>query len=69
VLGASNGVEVKLPGRRLSLMRVEPKHFDGADQLVQVWGCRLILLPAGRPVSEDTGPELQWPDSKRPVTG
>lgn len=68
VLGASKGVELKFPGRRLSLQRVEPKYFAGADQLIRIWGCRLILKPTGRPVSEEPDPELQWPDSQQPVT-
>ncbi len=67
-LGGSDGVNIELPGRRVSLKRIEPKDFAGADQLVQIWGCRLILKPSGRPVSEEPDPELHWPDSPGPVT-
>lgn len=67
-LGASKGMEIKLPGRLLTLKRVEPKHFHGADQLIQIWGCRLILKPTGRPVSEESDPELLWPDSTHSFT-
>ena len=67
-LGQSEGVNLDLPGRRLSLKRIEPSHFGGADQLVQIWGCRLILRPAGRPVSDEAEPLLLWPDLPGPIT-
>ncbi len=68
VLGTSEGVDAALPGRRLSLRRLEPRDFGGADQLVQIWGCRLILKPTGRPVSEEPDPVLHWPDLPSPIT-
>jgi hypothetical protein len=67
-LGDLDSVEVKLPGRLLNLQRVKTCHFEGADQLVQIWGCRLILKPSGRPVSEEAEPELKWPDLPQIVT-
>lgn len=60
-LQGSEAEEYKLPGRRLLLKRVSPELFNGANQLLQVWGCRLILKPEGRPITEESDPLLRWP--------
>ena len=67
-LGSKEAVDMTLPGRWLRLQRVEPRHFVGADQQVQIWGCRLILKPTGRPISDESEPVLQWPDLHQSVT-
>ena len=59
ILDRRDAVDFKLPGRRLIIMRSDCNKKNPI--LCQVWGCRLILVPSGRPVSEEKDPEFEWP--------
>src|SRR5262245_9322804 len=64
-LGTDESREFKLPGRLLDIRKVKPANRRGEDQLTQVWGCRLILKPTGRPISEEKKDrDLVWPGGK-----
>ena len=65
VLGDQEGAEFALPGRSICVRRIDSEHGRGDDQLTQVWGCRLILKPAGRPISDEEDPDLVWPGGRR----
>ncbi|MBL8230558.1 MAG: hypothetical protein JNL98_18855 [Bryobacterales bacterium] len=60
-VGPTGWRNAELPGRRFWLRRVHipPQH---EDQLSQVAGCRLILPPGVKPVTEEERPTLDWPD-------
>lgn len=60
-----DGIELSLPGRRVCMIRVKPEHAHGADQLTRVWGCRLILKPKGRPITDEEDPDLIWPGGRK----
>ena len=50
-------IEFKKPGYRMNLRKtIYPK----GKRLCQIWGCREILIPTGRPVSEESDPKLKW---------
>jgi hypothetical protein len=59
-------VEHSLPGRDLVIRRHE-YHAD-TPILCQIWGCRLVLVPSGRPISEERKPDLEWPGIPGVVT-
>ena len=61
-LGSEKFVEARLSGRLLELKRVDPTGPEGHTQLSRVWGCRLLMEPHGRPVSEESEAVLEWPD-------
>ena len=42
---------------------------ESANQVSQVWGCALLLRPAGRPISTSPEVELTWPGRETPVRG
>jgi hypothetical protein len=54
-------VDSRLPGRQLMLRRVDPIVGNGHTQRSEVWGCKLLLKPEGRPISEEPDPTLDWP--------
>lgn len=55
-LGGNDATSLKEPGFQMDIVRV-----NGAV-LCRLWGCRLVLTPTGRPVTEEHDPELEWPD-------
>ena len=67
VLGNREGAEFKLPGRTLLLTRVDKQTQKPATQFTRIWGCRLILNPTRRPISNEQEPVLLWPDHEKPV--
>ena len=67
VLRDQKSIKFSLPGRKLILVRVDGKHHDGATQFTRVWGCRLILKPEKRSITEEPDPVLSWPDHDKPI--
>lgn len=67
-LGTEEAIELKLPGRKLIIRRLEAPSFGEGDQFVRAWGCRLILEPEGRPISEEPALILKWPDHERAIS-
>ncbi len=67
-LGENKSIELSLPGRKLVLLRVDEKYHMGATQKTRIWGCRLILKPITRPISEEKIPALLWPDHDKPIS-
>lgn len=61
-LDGKEGAEFKLPGRLLSIAHLNDKYHTDAPQLSHVWGARLILKPAKRPITDAKNPDLSWPD-------
>jgi hypothetical protein len=55
-------VDCRLPGRQLMLRRLNPDNGSGHTQHSEVWGCKLLLKPEGRPISDQPDPSLDWPD-------
>jgi hypothetical protein len=66
LLGTEEITEFNLPGRQLTVRRANSRF---GNQLSQVWGCAPMLVPAGRPISEEKEPVLTWPDRQGSVTG
>ncbi len=59
-LGSKDGTSLQRPGFRMDIVR---DSYHGEESvLCRLWGCRPILTPTGRPVTEDRAPELEWPD-------
>jgi len=65
-LVGDRGASFRQAGRELWFM---PMHLDNANQVSQVWGCALLLIPAGRPISNPPELELTWPDRALPIKG
>jgi hypothetical protein len=61
MLGKEETASIRLPGCTLDLRRVEPQYSNGANQLTKVWGCRLLLRPQSRPISNREHLALDWP--------
>lgn len=66
ILDGREMVERNLPGRDLVVRRHE--YHPETPILCQLWGCRLVLAPSGRPISEEQKPELEWPGIPGVVT-
>ncbi len=66
ILDGREIVERSLPGRDLVVRRHE--YYSETPILCQIWGCRLVLVPSGRPISEERKPELVWPGIPGVVT-
>jgi len=62
VLDGEEGKEFDLPGRMLSLAILNEPIYVDAPQFVRVWGCRTIMIPERRPITDACDPELEWPD-------
>jgi hypothetical protein len=61
-----DGSKFEQPGREMWFMRMD---LDSANQVSQVWGCKLLLAPGGRPISDPPETELTWPDRSAPIRG
>lgn len=68
MLNGEEAVEFKLLGRLLDMRLIKGKYHADAPQMSKVWGARLILIPQGRPISDDKDPELIWPDDTEPMS-
>lgn len=67
VIGDRRGIELVYPGRRIALVKVEPEHNQGATQFTRIWGCRLIINPSSRPITDETLPPIKWENISQPV--
>lgn len=68
ILQGKEGEQLELPGRLLSMAVLKDKHYSVAPQFSRVWGCRLILQPKSRPITDAKDPELVWPGDTAPMT-
>ena len=68
VLNGQEGDQFKLPGRLLGMAILGGKYNADAPQMSRVWGVRLILVPKGRPITDDLEPELIWPSDAEPMS-
>jgi hypothetical protein len=64
-LGGQRAITADLPGRKLTLMRVDGSR---GDQLSQVWGTAHALTPVARPISDEQELILTWPGHQKPLT-
>jgi len=68
ILKGQEGAQFELPGRLLGMAILDPKDTSGSPQFCRVWGCRLILKPACRPITDAKDPVLVWPGDTEPMT-
>jgi hypothetical protein len=68
VLKGQKGAQFELPGRLLGMAVLDLKDRDEAPQFSRVWGCRLILKPTGRPITDAKDPMVIWPGDTEPMT-
>lgn len=66
ILYGQEAEEFNQPGREIAISRNE--HYPEAPILCKIWGCRLVLSPSGRPISEEQAPELTWPGFPQVMT-
>jgi len=69
LIGDKKSNEFNLPGLKLHLIKVKGKNHNGATQFTRVWGCRLIMKPEMRLITEEPDPVLSWPDYEKPIGG
>lgn len=62
VLAGEEGLEFRLPGRLLGMSNLTDAYHKATPQFSRVWGARLILKPAARPITDEKDPRLLWPD-------
>lgn len=62
LLNGKEGRQFELPGRLLGIANLGASLHSHAPQFSRVWGCRQILKPTGRPISDAKDPDLVWPD-------
>lgn len=67
-LDGQKWAQFELPGRLLGMAILDSKYYDKAPQFSRVWGCRLILKPMGRPITEAKDPMVIWPGDTKPMT-
>ena len=65
-LDGEEAKEIDLPGRTLIVSRND--YNTEAPYFCRVWGCRLILEPTIRPISDTEKPELTWPGYEGAMT-
>ena len=59
-LNGHEAISITAPGRSIDLKHTD---FSGEEAvLCQIWGGRLVLMPEGRPVSDEKSFDLEWPD-------
>jgi len=68
LLNGKEGAEFKLPGRLLGVAVIKGNYHKDTPQMCRIWGCRLILTPASRPITEAEDPALVWPGDDKPMT-
>jgi hypothetical protein len=68
VLQAKEGEMFDLPGRVLEIKLLRDRYHAAAPQMSSAWGCKPILVPKGRPVSDAQEPSLVWPGDDKPMT-
>lgn len=65
-LNGQKAITMNMPGRLIDI-----KHMDSSGDeavLCQIWGCRLVLTPESRPISDEMDVELEWPDYSGAMT-
>ena len=68
VLKGENGNQFNLSGRLLGLSILNETAAIGAPQFARAWGCRTIIIPERRPITDDCDPQLEWPDHPGAMT-
>ncbi|MEQ1795336.1 MAG: hypothetical protein ABL970_14225 [Nitrospira sp.] len=68
ILHGEEGKQLELPGRLLGMAVLKGSYYSAAPQFARVWGCRLMLRPKSRPISNAKDPELVWPGDTSPMT-
>ena len=68
ILQGQEGVQLELPGRLLGMAVLKGEYYSAAPQFSRVWGCRLMLRPKSRPITDAKDPELVWPGDTAPMT-
>ncbi len=59
-LNGLEAISITAPGR---LIDIKCTNLPGDEAvLCQIWGCRLILIPESRPISDEHSLDLEWPD-------
>ena len=60
LLNGSKAITLTEPGH---LMDIKSTDSPGEEAvLCQIWGCRLVIIPEGRPVSDEQSFDLEWPN-------
>ena len=59
-LNGQEAISIIAPGRSIDIKRVNFSVEEAV--LCQIWGCRLVITPEGKPISEEHSLELEWPD-------
>lgn len=68
ILQGQEGEQFELPGRLLGMAVLKGEYYSAAPQFARVWGCRLMLRPKSRPITNAKDPELVWPGDTSPMT-
>lgn len=68
LLNGKEGAEFKLPGRLLGVAVIKGNYHKDTPQMCRIWGCRLILAPTSRPITDAKDPALIWPSDDKPMT-
>jgi hypothetical protein len=66
LLDGQEGYSVELSGKRLDI--VLNRYLRETPYICRVWGCRLILIPSSRPITDEQDPQLTWPDDSQVMT-
>lgn len=60
LLNGSKAITLTEPGHSMDIKSTD---FPGEEAvLCQIWGCRLVIIPEGRLVSDEQSFDLEWPD-------
>jgi len=66
ILEGKKGDAFKFPGRDIQIIH---NNYDKTKPILcKIWGCRLVLVPTGRPISDEKDPELEWPGHSGIIT-
>jgi hypothetical protein len=63
LLDGQESYSVELPGKSLQITRLSKAHY-----VCCVSGCRLILIPSSRPITDEQNPQLKWPGDSQVMT-
>lgn len=66
LLSGQKGASFVLPGKRLDI--ILNRHRAETHYVCRIWGCRLILIPSERPITDEEDPELVWPGDTQVMT-
>lgn len=59
-LNGCSAISLTVPGRLIDIKRIDSPGKE--EVLCQIWGCRLVLIPEGKPISDEQSFDLEWPD-------